>query len=975
VPPACGQEAGPDTRATLARIGSPRGLCLVLGDPRLALDLARHSELRVCLQSPDADQVHDLCREAEAAGLLGKRLFVQRGSWSQLHLASNLADAVVVRGAAAAGAPPTELLRVVRPGGTVITPDGTTAKPVPEGIDEWSHPYHGPDNNPQSQDRLARAPYLTHFLAEPWYSPMPLMTVASGGRLFKAFGHIAVKEREWPLLNTLVAQNAYNGTILWQRPLREGYVIHRNTLIATPETVYLGDDRSCKLLDAATGELKGEIVVPAELRAGPAWKWMALVNGTLYALVGPEEEPEPTLRGNRMARGWPWRGGALGRGYDSEVYRWGFGQTLLALDPATRKVHWSHRESDPIDGRATCLAAGRLFFYSHKKFVGAIDTATGKLLWKTSDPTLLAAIGEHKYAQNPKEGFSTTAYVKADDQALLFAGPNRENLLAVAARDGRLLWQAAGRGNSQLVLRDDGLYALGVDQSDRYEVRTGKVLQSFGPRVNCTRATGSIDSLFVRGGRDGTIRYDLVSNQAEHICPMRPSCQDGVLAVFGHLYWGPWMCDCNLTLIGVIALEPAGIFDFAGKVNPAERLQRDRDHRQIAVLGTTPLDWPTFRADNRRSAFTRAAVVDRPVLRWTFTPGTALPATAPISAGGLVFVGGGDGSVRALDAATGQPRWTTFTGAALTYPPSVWQDRLYVGSGDGWVHTLEAATGRPLWRFRAAPAERTIPVYGSLRSTWPVASGTLVEDGTVYAAAGIANYDGTHVYALDAVTGSLRWHNGTSGRLHPETASGVSVNGHLLLHGGQLHLAGGNMVNLASYDLADGKCVTDPLAPASHTQFRAGSDLFTLGDRVAVSGFPLYSAQGDYRMVNQAVLQTPAGDVLAALGPHDCSVGLADTGAFQQPGAKPRWVSKPANRLYALAVTPRVVVLTGAHDPAKAGDPLTGSVQALSLADGQTLWKHDLPALPVSWGLAVDRNGQVIVTLQDGRVLCFGAGK
>ena len=80
-------------------------------------------------------------------------------------------------------------------------------------------------------------------------------------------------------------------------------------------------------------------------------------------------------------------------------------------------------------------------------------------------------------------------------------------------------------------------------------------------------------------------------------------------------------------------------------------------------------------------------------------------------------------------------------------------------------------------------------MYGSLRSTWPVGSGVLVEDGVVYAAAGLANHDGTHVYALDAVTSQLRWHNGNSGSLHPQTASGVSVNGCLLLHNQQLHLA------------------------------------------------------------------------------------------------------------------------------------------------------------------------------------------
>ena len=34
---------------------------------------------------------------------------------------------------------------------------------------------------------------------------------------------------------------------------------------------------------------------------------------------------------------------------------------------------------------------------------------------------------------------------------------------------------------------------------------------------------------------------------------------------------------------------------------------------------------------------------------------------------------------------------------------------------------------------------------------------------------------------------------------------------------------------------------------------------------------------------------------------------------------------------------------------------------------------EQLPAAPVAWGLAVDRLGRIIVTLEDGRVLCFGA--
>jgi hypothetical protein len=48
-----------------------------------------------------------------------------------------------------------------------------------------------------------------------------------------------------------------------------------------------------------------------------------------------------------------------------------------------------------------------------------------------------------------------------------------------------------------------------------------------------------------------------------------------------------------------------------------------------------------------------------------------------------------------------------------------------------------------LWAFWRA-AERLVPVYGTLMSTWPVTTGVLVDNGTAYFAAGMANYDGTY---------------------------------------------------------------------------------------------------------------------------------------------------------------------------------------------------------------------------------------
>src|SRR5262249_59185859 len=84
-----------------------------------------------------------------------------------------------------------ELLRILRPEGKALLGDMQLVKPYPATTDEWSHPYHLPDNNPNSADRLARRPYLTHFMVEPWYCPLSQMTVISGVRMFKAFGDLS----------------------------------------------------------------------------------------------------------------------------------------------------------------------------------------------------------------------------------------------------------------------------------------------------------------------------------------------------------------------------------------------------------------------------------------------------------------------------------------------------------------------------------------------------------------------------------------------------------------------------------------------------------------------------------------------------------------------------------------------------------------------------------------------------------------
>ena len=209
---------------------------------------------------------------------------------------------------------------------------------MPDGIDDWSHPYHGPDNNPQSRDQIARGPYLTQFLADPRYAPLPQLAVAAGGRVFKAFGHIAFKEREEPWLDTLAAFNGYNGTLLWRRAIPAALMVHRNTLIATPTTLYFGDDQSCKVIDAATGEMRDEIAPPA----GRGRRHVLEMDGA----------------GGRRALCADRRAGATRSGHPAAVHepRLALGPAVARLQPARAHVgirpdaagHRSADETDPV---------------------------------------------------------------------------------------------------------------------------------------------------------------------------------------------------------------------------------------------------------------------------------------------------------------------------------------------------------------------------------------------------------------------------------------------------------------------------------------------------------------------------------------------------------------------------------------------------------------------------------------------------
>jgi outer membrane protein assembly factor BamB len=119
--------------------------------------------------------------------------------------------------------------------------------------------------------------------------------------------------------------------------------------------------------------------------------------------------------------------------------------------------------------------------------------------------------------------------------------------------------------------------------------------------------------------------------------------------------------------------------------------------------------------------------------------------SSPVVADGTVVVGSGDGNVYALDAASGEPRWTFRTGNVVHASPAYADGVVYVGSWDGDLYAIDAKSGAGKWRFHGGQDPLIHNQVG-------FQSSPAVVDGVVYVGCRDAN-----LYAIDAATGKEKW--------------------------------------------------------------------------------------------------------------------------------------------------------------------------------------------------------------------------
>lgn len=94
--------------------------------------------------------------------------------------------------------------------------------------------------------------------------------------------------------------------------------------------------------------------------------------------------------------------------------------------------------------------------------------------------------------------------------------------------------------------------------------------------------------------------------------------------------------------------------------------------------------------------------------------------------GEMVFIGGRNKLMHALDAANGEVKWTHPTEGRVDSSPVIVGDRVFFGSNDGNIYAADLKTGQTRWEFPTGSAVTASPA---------VAKGRLVigtQDGTIY---------------------------------------------------------------------------------------------------------------------------------------------------------------------------------------------------------------------------------------------------
>ncbi len=274
-PPATvAQQASADkviAEGILSEAGVAGGLIVHLGcgDGKLTAALKASDSYMVQGLDTDAGNVAAAREYLKSLDLYGP-VAIDRFDGRQLPLIDNLANLIVADDLGDVSED--EILRVLAPNGVALIGKRKVLKPRPPEIDDWTHYLYDSTNNAVAHDTAIGPPRHLQWIGSPRYSrhhdhmSAASAMVTAGGRLFSLFDYASPYSIQLASDVKLVARDAFNGTILWKRPiqqwhtqmfrLKSGPAQLTRRLVAIDDKVYvtLGLEAPVSCLDAATGE-------------------------------------------------------------------------------------------------------------------------------------------------------------------------------------------------------------------------------------------------------------------------------------------------------------------------------------------------------------------------------------------------------------------------------------------------------------------------------------------------------------------------------------------------------------------------------------------------------------------------------------------------------------------------------------------------------------------------------------------------
>lgn len=802
------------------------------GDGQLTAALARQAGQGCVVQGLEHDPaaLEQARQHIRSLGLYGP-VSVAQLAGPRLPYADNLVNLLVVEqleqtrsvAQVAGGSPPTgsppeisraEMLRVLVPGGVACLKQGREwqkiVKPWPSQIDEWTHFLYDASGNAVAHDQVVGPPRELKWTAEPPHMrshehiPGLYALVSAGGRIFYILDEAPPAAVRCTPRWRLVARDAFNGVLLWERPLADWYphIVNwgqtprqlERKLVAAGERVFvtLGLHAPLSVLDAATGRTLAEY----DQTAGT--EEILFHAGTLL-LVVRSVTPELTAELQRWA--------VLLQEDDSPLFERERAQPLVerlrqaensgqlalrALDAVSGRVLWEKTGADAAGLRTMSLcAAGDRVFYQQARDVICLDLGKGEKRWSTPCSPLRMVAGGAVYCTDG------------------------QTVTALDAQTGRERWtQPTGLSEVRDVFLAGGSLWLGGFKpfpskrgpawgpyfATELDPATGKMLRHIEPenpghhhRCYQNKATDR----YIFAGRRGTELIDLKTGEVLWNSWARGVCRYGVMPCNGLLYAPPHACGCymNAKLIGFNALAP-GAQEVRGTSAPQTNgaaqssgelaAQDSRAAEPALAAASQPLPagnapasatvlqrgpayadlpdphsvapdeaaWPTYRGDARRSGCARRPVGAKLRMIWKTEVGARI--TPPTIARGKLLVASVDQHrVVALDASGGRQAWDFTAGGRVDSPPTVFAGRAIFGCRDGWVYSLRLSDGVLAWRLPAARASRLIVADGQLESAWPAHGSVLVREGMAYFTAGRSSYldGGIDLCRVDAVSG------------------------------------------------------------------------------------------------------------------------------------------------------------------------------------------------------------------------------